>query len=382
LEKPLSKKCLLAIAIPLLTFVPTVALAETSPDSGTLVTTVEEVNPGIALKHSLTFTKKPKATEKFWNKLAWCETHGDWKNGGNWAGGLGIAQSTWYGYGGHEFAKSPHLATKAEQIVVANRISTQGYLQITVRDADWARRQGVPSRFEFYRYPVGFNGWGALHCVGSRKPKLFHYDDFKQVAKVPYRLNERGIMVRDLQTLLNVKVDGDYGLKTRAAHIKFLKKRGITTKGIIPELPIPDNQVSKASGRVSSQSVKIDKSCPRYEKLLKQYGLPVKDFSYIMWRESKCQTMAVGWNYKSGFGPGNCKLAPAKIYKNCRAVRSYDTGLLQVNSTWRTVTAQVCNRPQNQVIRSLTDPVCNIKVAKYLYENGGMHHWRGTSGKK
>jgi hypothetical protein len=382
LEKPLSKKRLLAFAIPLLTFVPSVALAEENPESSVLVTTVEGVNPGVALKHSLTFTKKPKATEKFWDKLAWCETHGDWKNGGNWAGGLGIAQSTWYGYGGHEFAKSPHLATKAEQIVVANRISTQGYLQITVRDADWARRQGVPSRYEFYRYPVGFGGWGALPCTNQKKPKLFHYDNFKQVAKVPYRLNENNIMVRDLQTLLNVRVDGDYGLKTRAAHIRFLKKRGIPTRGIIPELPIPDKKVSKTSGRVSSQSVKTEKSCPQYEKMLRKHGLPVKEFSFIMWRESKCQTLAVGWNYKSGYSHRNCRLSPAETYKNCRAVRSYDTGLLQINSTWRTITAQVCNRPERQVIKSLKNPECNLKVAKYLYENGGMHHWRGTSGKK
>jgi peptidoglycan hydrolase-like protein with peptidoglycan-binding domain len=382
LENTLKLRHLLATAIPLFVFVPSVALAEESPDGGILVTTVEEVSPGVALKHSLTFTKKPKATEKFWDKLAWCETHGDWKNGGNWAGGLGIAQSTWYGYGGHEFAKSPHLATKAEQIVVANRISTQGYLQITNRDPDWARRQGVPSRYEFYRYPVGFGGWGALSCVGSRKPKLFHYDDFKQVTKVPYRLNERGIMVRDLQNLLNVKVDGHYGLKTRAAHIRFLKKRGIPTKGIIPELPIPDNKISFSSGRVSSQSAKVDRSCPKYEKLLKQHGLPVKEFSFIMWRESKCQPKAIGWNYKKGYSHRNCQLSPAHIYKRCPAVRSYDIGLLQINSSWLTVTAKVCKRPARQIIKSLTNVDCNLKVAKHLYENGGMHHWRGTSGMK
>ena len=116
--------------------------------------------------------------------------------------------------------------------------------------------------------------------------------------------------------------------------------------------------------------------------MLRNHGLPVKEFSFIMWRESKCQTLAVGWNYKSGYSHRNCRLSPAETYKNCRAVRSYDTGLLQINSTWRTITAQVCNRPERQVIKSLKNPECNLKVAKYLYENGGMHHWRGTSGKK
>ena len=64
---------------------------------------------------------------KYWKKVAQCETRQDWQNGGNWGGGLGIARSTWKGYGGHEFASHPSKATVLEQIVVANRISTFGY---------------------------------------------------------------------------------------------------------------------------------------------------------------------------------------------------------------------------------------------------------------
>jgi hypothetical protein len=132
---------------------------------------------------------------------------------------------------------------------------------------------------------------------------------------------------------------------------------------------------------LSSQAEKpVPGSCPKYEPLLKKYKLPVKQMSFVLWRESKCEPKAIGWNYHKGKSSRDCKLAPAHIYKNCDAVKSYDVGISQVNSTWNRVVAKVCKRPRRQLIKSLSDPECNIKVAKYLYDNGGMAHWRGSSG--
>lgn len=106
---------------------------------------------------------------------------------------------------------------------------------------------------------------------------------------------------------------------------------------------------------------KATPSCPQYEAQLRKYGLPVKEFSYIMWRESRCNPKAVSSQNRDG---------------------SYDYGALQINSTWRTVTAQVCQRPYNQTRKSLLKLDCNLKVARYLYKNGGLGHWRITSGTK
>jgi soluble lytic murein transglycosylase-like protein len=103
------------------------------------------------------------------------------------------------------------------------------------------------------------------------------------------------------------------------------------------------------------------KSCPQYENALRRHGLPVKQFSYIMWRESRCNPKAV--SSKNGDG-------------------SYDYGGLQVNSTWRTVTARVCSRPFRQTKKSLLNLECNLKVSRFLYDNGGLGHWRVTSGTK
>ena len=121
--------------------------------------------------------------------------------------------------------------------------------------------------------------------------------------------------------------------------------------------------------------------CPKYEPLLRKYELPVATFSSIMYRESRCVPKAIGWNYHTGMSPRDCKLSPAVTYRRCKAVKSYDSGLLQINSSWVTVTAQVC-RAKRGDLTVLLIPDCNVRVAKYLYEQGGgINNWRATSGK-
>jgi peptidoglycan hydrolase-like protein with peptidoglycan-binding domain len=167
-----------------------------------------------------------------------------------YAGGLGIYtkskfpksdMGTWERYGGEEFAPSPDKATKEQQIIVANRISVFGWKTTVTRDPDKARRMGVPQVYEWNQKPVGFTGWGCYKSKSTgkyrmAKPKLFHYDNFDAVLRVPYSFNEKSLMVKDLQTHLGVTIDGHYGKKTREAHIKFLKKNNISSVGIIPPL--------------------------------------------------------------------------------------------------------------------------------------------------
>ena len=120
--------------------------------------------------------------------------------------------------------------------------------------------------------------------------------------------------------------------------------------------------------------------CPQWHTLLRKHGLPVEVFDHIMWRESKCEPKAVGWNYRRNYDHTNCVLSAPSVYKNCRAVASYDIGLLMVNSSWRTLTARVCKRPKRQLIRSLTDPSCNLKVASVIWDDGkGASNWGARS---
>jgi hypothetical protein len=207
------------------------------------------------------------------------------------------------------------------------------------------------------------------------KPKMYYYENYEDVLRFKFTMNEKSKAVHDLQVFLGLKVDSWYGPKTRAAHRKYIKKHNIQTYDVIPQVSGGVTAQSASNHKTSSE-----KRCPKWEKLLKQYKLPVKDFSYIMWRESRCISKAIGWNYRKGMSHKDCKLAPANIYRKCPAVRSYDSGLLQINSSWVTVTAQVCKSKWGDM-SVLLKPKCNLAVAKHLYKNGGMHHWKATSGR-
>ena len=95
----------------------------------------------------------------------------------------------------------------------------------------------------------------------------------------------------------------------------------------------------------------LTKRCPEWEDELRARGFPVELFSYIMWRESRCN--------------------PDAHNKTLNRDGSQDRGLLQINSTWKTVTRNICGTGMN----GLFSPDCNLKVAKYLYDNGGAGHW-------
>jgi hypothetical protein len=120
--------------------------------------------------------------------------------------------------------------------------------------------------------------------------------------------------------------------------------------------------------------------CPQWHDALRKHGLPVKVFAPIMARESSCEPKAVGWNYHKGKSHRDCKLSHARTYRRCKAVKSYDVGLLQINSSHKTLTSRVCNYEYGKML-ILQKPDCNLKVAAVLYDNGrGVSNWRATSG--
>jgi uncharacterized protein YabE (DUF348 family) len=69
--------------------------------------------------------------EAMWDKIAQCESTGNWSiNSGNgYYGGLQFDIQTWIGSGGGAYAPNASLATKAQQIDIANRVYAQRGLQ-------------------------------------------------------------------------------------------------------------------------------------------------------------------------------------------------------------------------------------------------------------
>jgi hypothetical protein len=167
---------------------------------------------------------------------------------------------------------------------------------------------------------------------------------------MPYSFNEKSVMVGDLQKYIGIKSDGHYGMKTQEAHLVYLKKNNIHTANV-PMLP------SYLTGVTSDKS----KRCPKWESKFRFHGLPVEQFSYIAWRESRCNEKIVSKPNRNG---------------------SRDYGLVQINSSWKTVTAQVCKSKYGNM-NVLLDVNCNLKVARYLMDNtsNGIKNWSTSSGK-
>ena len=70
-----------------------------------------------------TTTLVPSSVMVKWDKVAWCETHGNWEmQGPTFSGALGISNVVWSVYG-KEFAPNAGLATPQEQVLVAIRIN-------------------------------------------------------------------------------------------------------------------------------------------------------------------------------------------------------------------------------------------------------------------
>jgi uncharacterized protein YabE (DUF348 family) len=64
------------------------------------------------------------ARASMWDSIAQCESSGNWhiNTGNGYYGGLQFLTSTWLAYGGDDFASRADLASREEQITVANRV--------------------------------------------------------------------------------------------------------------------------------------------------------------------------------------------------------------------------------------------------------------------
>ena len=63
------------------------------------------------------------ANAAMWDRIAMCESGGNWSinTGNGYYGGLQFAQASWLGWGGADFAPRADLASREQQITVANR---------------------------------------------------------------------------------------------------------------------------------------------------------------------------------------------------------------------------------------------------------------------
>lgn len=121
----------------------------------------------------------------YWRDVAQCETSQNWQDKGKWGGGLGIATTTWRGFGGYEFAKHPSQATPEEQMIIANRIAVFGYQ--TKRE--YLTLDDKLNNKPFFRPKAGFFGWG---CIANNR--YLHPKNWRDNNRKLWRQSKRDVL--------------------------------------------------------------------------------------------------------------------------------------------------------------------------------------------
>ncbi|WP_437436120.1 transglycosylase family protein, partial [Mycobacterium colombiense] len=84
---------------------------------------------GAGRSNEASCTGAAAATDGEWDQVARCESGGNWaiNTGNGYHGGVQFSSSTWASHGGGQYAPSAELATKEQQIAVAERVlASQG----------------------------------------------------------------------------------------------------------------------------------------------------------------------------------------------------------------------------------------------------------------
>ncbi len=99
--------------------------------SATKVVTSKVLTEAVDEKVTVGTKPKPEAPEPpisgntgVWDRIAECESGGNWASntGNGYYGGLQFSSGTWAAYGGRTYAANAHLASKGQQIAIAEKV--------------------------------------------------------------------------------------------------------------------------------------------------------------------------------------------------------------------------------------------------------------------
>jgi len=183
------------------------------------------------------------ATETVWDRVAACESGGNWSinTGNGYYGGLQFSYSTWKAFGGQRYATTANLATKAQQIEIAQavlRVQGPGAWPVCSVRAGLTVANGlaVPVSRTSTRsvFPLTVDGnkgpmtrRGVETWVGGSVDASWSRDDVKKLQNKVGAYPDGNIgpkTTRALQAKVGAVQDGSWGPKTTAALQRYLNR--------------------------------------------------------------------------------------------------------------------------------------------------------------
>lgn len=183
------------------------------------------------------------ATETVWDRVAECESGGNWSinTGNGYYGGLQFSYSTWKGFGGQRYATTADRATKSQQILIAQevlKVQGPGAWPVCSQRAGLTRSNGlaVPVSRDATRslFPLAVDGSkgpmtrkGVEQWVGGTIDAYWSREDVKKLQNKVGSYPDGNIgprTTRALQAKVGAEQDGSWGPLTTAALQRYLNR--------------------------------------------------------------------------------------------------------------------------------------------------------------
>ncbi|WP_353951259.1 transglycosylase family protein [Knoellia sp. S7-12] len=212
--------------------------------AGVAVTSVAAVGGATAM------AQPASAAGTVWDRVAACESGGNWSinTGNGYYGGLQFSYSTWKGFGGQRYATTANRATKAQQILIAQKtlkVQGPGAWPVCSKRAGLTRANGAAASAPAASAAVSRDTVrpGKLAVDGKRGPltrkaieRWVGGSVNASLSRADYRLLEKKVGgsvngsfsradVKKLQRIVGSAQDGSWGPKTTAALQRHLNSR-------------------------------------------------------------------------------------------------------------------------------------------------------------
>ena len=217
-------------------------------------------------------TTTPASAASVWDRVAKCESGGNWKinTGNGYYGGLQFSRSTWNAFGGGKYASTANRASKSEQIKIAQKtLKAQGpgAWPVCSQKAGLTRSNGAAS-----------SGGGSSKTTTTKKKasskkstSSSKYPKKGQRSSKVLTLQKRLVKAGVLQSRYTTSY---YGSLTQGAVKKFQGKVGLSRTGKVNKATW--NKLAKNTGKVSSSKPAKHKATKAKKKTQKVSGHTVR----------------------------------------------------------------------------------------------------------
>lgn len=185
-----------------------------------------------------------------WDRVAACESGGDWhiNTGNGYYGGLQFAASTWRSFGGSAYASRADLASKTQQIAVAEHVLRRqgvGAWPVCGPRAGLSRSSAAPQSHSATTHKAPQSNPSAVHKAPQSHPAATHKaPQSRRPAVAPHRKPQKDVWWPNSYTVVPGDCLSEIAAQRTTEPWQSLYERNRSVVGSNPGLIFPGQRLS------------------------------------------------------------------------------------------------------------------------------------------